>query len=242
MVRRPRQSPEEPHGASGEDSAPIDPNAPARDRIIAALMALVAERSIEEIGFADIAGRAGVSLAELRQEFGSKLAIVAAYVKDIDRKVLAGGDADLAEESPRERLFDVLMRRIEALAPHRAAIRSLMRSARRHVGLALALNSLAVRSQQWMLTAANIDGTGPRGWLRAQGVAFLYARVLRTFVEDEDPGLARTMAALDRALGRSQRWSGHLDDLCSFAPHRCLPRLRRRRQHDADLDEQAMPI
>jgi len=242
MARRPRRNPQEPHGASSEDSAPIDPNAPARDRIIAALMALVAERPIEEIGFADIAGRAGVSLADLRQEFGGKLAILAAYVKDIDRKVLAGGDADLAEEPPRERLFDVLMRRLEALAPHRAAIRSLMRSTRHHVSLALALNSLTVRSQQWMLTAANIDGTGPRGWLRAQGVALLYARVLRTFVDDDDPGLARTMAALDRALGRGQRWSGHLDDLCSFAPHRCLPRLRRRRQHDADLDEQAMPI
>jgi len=155
----------------------VDPNAPARDRIIAALMALVAERSIEEVGFADIAGRAGVSLADLRQEFGGKLAIVAACVKDIDRKVLAGGDADLAEEPPRERLFDVLMRRLEALAPHRTAIKSLMRSARRHPSLALALNSLAVRSQQWMLTAANIDAAGPRGWLRAQGVAFLYARV-----------------------------------------------------------------
>jgi AcrR family transcriptional regulator len=205
-------------------------------------MALVAERSIEEVGFADIAGRAGVSLADLRQEFGGKLAIVAAYVKDIDRRVLAGGDADLAEEPPRERLFDVLMRRLEALAPHRAAIKSLMRSARRHPSLALALNSLAVRSQQWMLTAANIDAAGPRGWLRAQGVAFLYARVLRTFVEDDDPGLARTMAALDRTLGRGQRWSGYLDDLCNFAPHRCLPRLRRRRRDDEELDEQTMPI
>jgi AcrR family transcriptional regulator len=242
MARRPRRNPQEPHGASGEDSAPIDPNAPARDRIIDALMALVAERSIEEVGFADIAGRAGVSLADLRQEFGGKLAIVAAYVKDIDRKVLAGGDADLAEEPPRERLFDVLMRRLEALAPHRAAIKSLMRSARRHPSLALALNSLAVRSQQWMLTAANIDAAGPRGWLRAQGVAFLYARVLRTFVEDDDPGLARTMAALDRTLGRGQRWSGYLDDLCNFAPHRCLPRLRRRRRDDEELDEQTMPI
>jgi AcrR family transcriptional regulator len=242
MARRPRRNPQEPHGASGEDSVPVDPNAPARDRIIAALMALVAERSIEEVGFADIAGRAGVSLADLRQEFGGKLAIVAACVKDIDRKVLAGGDADLAEEPPRERLFDVLMRRLEALAPHRTAIKSLMRSARRHPSLALALNSLAVRSQQWMLTAANIDAAGPRGWLRAQGVAFLYARVLRTFVEDDDPGLARTMAALDRTLGRGQRWSGYLDDLCSFAPHRCLPRLRRRRRDDEELDEQTMPI
>ncbi len=69
--------------------------------------------------------RAGVSLAELRNLFGSTLAILAAQVKETDRAVLAGSDADMAEEPPRERLFDVLMRRIEVLAPHKAAVRSL---------------------------------------------------------------------------------------------------------------------
>ena len=62
---------------------------------------------------------------------------------------------------PRERLFDVLMRRLEILAPHREAVRSLLRSARRNPPLALALNGLAVRSQQWMLTAAGIERIGP---------------------------------------------------------------------------------
>ena len=39
--------------------------------------------------------------------------------------------------------------------------------------------------------------------------------MLRTLVDD-DPGLARTTAALDRALARGQRWVGFLDDLCRF--------------------------
>ena len=88
-------------------------------------MALLAEQPLSDIGFTDIAARAGVSLAELRGEFASPLAILAAHIKEIDRKVLDGGDADMAEEPPRERLFDVLMRRLEALAPHKAAMRSL---------------------------------------------------------------------------------------------------------------------
>ena len=234
MARTPRRP------ASPPPQAPA--GASERERIVEAFMALLGEQPIEQVGFADIAARAGVSLAELRTMFGSKLAILAAYLKEIDRQVLAGIEADMDEEPPRERLFDVLMRRLDALSPHKAAVRSLIRSARRNPGLAFALNGFAVRSQQWMLTAANIDAAGPRGWLRAQGVAFLYARVLRTFVEDDDPGLARTMAALDRTLGRGQRWSGYLDDLCSFAPHRCLPRLRRRRRDDEELDEQTMPI
>ena len=165
MARKPANG-----NQAGHREAPSD-----RDKIIAALLALLAERPIERIGYADIAARAGVSLAVLRGEFASLLAIYAAHVKEIDRKVLAGGDADVAEEPPRERLFDVLMRRLEALAPYKAAIRSLMRSVRRNPGLAVALNGLAVRSQQWMLTAAGINASGPRGMLRAQGTALMFA-------------------------------------------------------------------
>lgn len=206
----------------------------ARERIVDAFMALLAEKRIEEIGFAEIAKRAGVSLSDLRDAFGSTLAILAAYMKAVDRAVLAGGDADMAEEPPRERLFDVLMRRLETLAPHKAAVRSLMRSAARNPGLAFALNGLAVRSQQWMLTAADIGAAGPRGMLRAQGLALMFAQVLRTWVDDDDTGLARTMAALDRALARGQRWSGLLDDLCRIPARACRLRPRRRREDDGD--------
>lgn len=203
-------------------------DSPPRERIIHAFMALLAERRIEEIGYTDIAARAGVSLAVLRSEFGSKLAIIAAHMKEIDRQVLAGGDADMAEEPARERLFDVLMRRLEAMVPYREAIRSLMRSARRNPPLALALNSLAVRSQQWMLAAADISASGPRGMVQAQGLAVLFARVLRTFVRDEDEGLARTMASLDRELGRGQRFLGMLESACRLTPLRCFVRRSRR--------------
>jgi AcrR family transcriptional regulator len=246
MARRPARRPSQrPRPDDGSHNPPLSD----RDKIIRAFFELLAERAFEDIGYADLAARAGVSLATLRREFGSKFPIVGAYVKAIDRKVLAEGDADMAEEPPRERLFDVLMRRLEAMAPDKAAIRSLMRSARRHPTLALAFNGLAVRSQRWMLTAANIDAAGPRGIVRAQGLALLFAGVLRTFVDDEDEGLARTMAALDRALARGQRWSGFLEDLCRFAPRcACIPRVHRRRHDDRDRDidrdlsEEAIPF
>jgi AcrR family transcriptional regulator len=221
-----------------------EPAAPTgeRDGIIAAFLALLAEKPIEQVSLAEIATRAGVSLAQLRGMFGSPLAIVAAHVKETDRAVLAEDFSDMDEESPRERLFDVLMRRLEVLAPHRNAVRSLLRSAGRNPALALALNGLAVRSQKWMLTAAGIGkaaGTsGSRGMIHAQGLALLFASVLRTWVRDDDPGLARTMAALDRALARGQRFSGFLADLCYIPSRLCRLRSRRRRRSD-DSEESA---
>jgi len=200
-----------------------------RDRAVDALMALLTEHPLEEIGLAEVAGRAGLKLSQLRAEFGSVLAILAAHVKDIDQTVLEGGDANMVEESPRERLFDVLMRRLDALAPFKEAVRSIMLSARRNPGLALALNAMAVRSQHWMLEAAGIGSTGPRGSIRAQGAALMFARVLSVWVDDEEESLDRTMAALDRGLAGAERWAGFINDLCAI-PNCILRRPRRRRR------------
>jgi AcrR family transcriptional regulator len=203
-------------------------------------MNLLAETPIERIGMADVAERAGVSLADLRAEFASTLAILAAHVKALDRAVLAGGGADMADESPRERLFDVLMRRIELLAPHKEAVRSLIRSARCNPGLALALNALTVNSQQWMLTAAGIGASGPKGMLRAQGLALMFANVLRTWVDDDDAGLAATLAALDRELARGQRLAGMLDDVCRLPERvRQFTRGQQRRRRGREAREAA---
>jgi AcrR family transcriptional regulator len=221
------------------DDTPAQPTGNDRDRIVAAFMALLAEKSFERIDLSEIAARAGVSLGAMRAEFPSTLAIYAAHVKALDRAVLDGGEGDMAEEPPRERLFDVLMRRIETMAPYREATRSLLKSVARNPGLAFALNGLAVRSQSWMLTAADIDAAGPRGMVRAQGLAMLFASVLRTWVDDEDEGLARTLAALDRALDRGQRMSGMLDDVCRFRPPGFLCRRRRRTRHDQEEAEAA---
>jgi AcrR family transcriptional regulator len=226
MARKPARNP--------PPTPPAGAAKPARERIIEAFMTLLAQQSFEEIGLAAIAREAGVSLAELRQIFASPGAILAAQMKEIDRQVLAGGDPELAEESARERLFDVIMRRLDLLEPYKDAVRSLIRSARRSPALAVGLNSLAVRSQQWMLAAAGINSAGTRGMLRAQGLAVLYASVLRTWINDDDEGHARTMAALDRALARGQRWSGFLDDVCRIP--RSFARARRRRSRDSDTD------
>jgi AcrR family transcriptional regulator len=212
-----------------------------REKAIEAFMALLAIQRFEQIGLAEVAARAGLKLSELRAEFGSTIAMLGAHIKQIDRKVLDAGDLKMDEDPPRERLFEVLMRRLEALAPYKDAVRSLMRSAARNPGLALALNAMAVRSQTWMLTAAGIGTAGPRGGLRAQGAAMLFGRVLAVWVDDETAELDRTMAALDRGLASAERWSGFMDDLFCIPAMLCrgLPRGRRARNFDGGVEADA---
>ena len=47
--------------------------------------------------------------------------------------------------------------------------------------------------------------TAQSGALRVPGLGMVYASVFGTWLEDDDPGLARTMAALDRRLRRGER-------------------------------------
>ena len=208
-----------------------------RRKIIEAFLTLLAEQPIERIGLGDIAKTAAVSLADLREEFSSVMAILSAHMKEIDRQVLASDMSDMGDEPVREKLFDILMRRLEAHAPHKAAIRSLMKSSLRNPPLALALNSFAARSMSWMMTAAGISTAGPRGIIRAQALTLFYARVVATWAEDEDPGLAKTMSVLDRELARGQQWSGMLDTLLAIPERLQSGRWRARRTRDAKPDD-----
>jgi AcrR family transcriptional regulator len=207
-------------------------DAQAREKILGAFLTLLAEKRFERIELSEVARLANVSLADLRGEFGSTFDIVASFMRETDKKVLSGGeqltlDPELADQSARDRLFDVLMRRFEALAPHREAVRSLYRSARTNPQLAMGLNKLAVRSQQWMLSSAGIGSSGMIGGMRAQALAGFFARAMQTWLDDEDPGLARTMASLDRQLATAERLAGFAREMCRFVPG-CRPRRSHR--------------
>lgn len=237
-ARKSRASSSRAKRAPTEDASHDGPRATGntdREKIIDALRLLLAETRFERIGLSDIARESGLSLAAMRGEFSSTMGILAAHIKEIDKAVLADNDADMADEPARERLFDVLMRRIEAMTPYKEATRSLLRSVRRNPPLAFAVNGLAVRSQQWMLTAAGIKAAGPMGMIRAQGLAVIFGRVIETWLDDDDEDAARTMAALDRALTRGERWAMFLDDVSHCLPPR-LPR-RRHRRDDYEDDE-----
>jgi AcrR family transcriptional regulator len=179
------------------------PKSDPRERIVDATMALAAERDWPTIELGDIAHRAEISLADLRDAFPSKDAILGGFTRMIDRKVLDGTRDELAGEPAKDRLFDVLMRRIDALAPYKAALRRLRASMARDPLTLAALNSAAVNSHRYMLAAANIPTSDTFGHLKAQGLAFAFARVVDGWLrEEDDPELSKTMAALDRALTR----------------------------------------
>jgi AcrR family transcriptional regulator len=185
----------------------------ARERIVDALMALVAERRFEEIAIRDICAAAKISLADFRDAFPSKGAVLAGFAKRIDRAALSRDNEESAAEAPRERLFDALMRRLDAMAPYRESLREIAAWLRRDPLAALAINPSMINSMRFMLEAAGIDSEGLAGAITLQGLAFAWARVIAVWLDDSEPGLDKTMAELDRELTRGERAVAGLERL-----------------------------
>lgn len=183
-----------------------------REKTIDALMELAAEKPWVDISLSEVAGRAELSLAQLRDAFPSKGAILGGFSRRIDRIVLDGTTEDLAGESAKDRLFDVLMRRFDALKPYKAALDNIEAWAVRDPLALVELNRLAVNSMRYMLEAAGVSSEGPLGPVKLQGLVVAWTRTLRVWLADESANSARTMSALDKALERGRVWSERLDE------------------------------
>lgn len=225
------------------------PKLPPREAAVEALMRLAAEQPWNDIEVSDIAREAGLTLAELRDLFPSKGAVLGGLTRIIDRKVLEGDLTGLEEEPSRERLFDVLMRRLDAMEPYKPALRRIAYALRGEPLSMLALNGVMLNSHRYMLAAAGIDTEGSLGQLKLQGVVIAFARVTQVWLDDDDPALARTMARLDKEIRNGERIMERAEDVRRLtAPLRAIGRSflerrpRERRSRDGDETDPAAAI
>lgn len=238
MARKPAS----PKPAAAKPAAAETPkkSGDPRRAAVEALMHLAAGQPYDSIGLADIARESGLSLADLRDYFPSKGAMLAGLMRIIDRQVLEGATADMAGESAHDRVLDVMMRRFDALEPYREGMRSVAKAVRTDPALALALNQAALNSWRYMLESAGIETQGALGALKTQGAVLVFSRAFNVWIDDE-ADLARTMAALDRELKRGEQILGAADGLHRLAaPFRGFARAvceRRRSRHDHRPDE-----
>ncbi len=196
-----RASPHVPGGAA-------PPPASERDRIVDAALSLIAERGWRDLSLTSIAAEAGLPLVALYRCYPSKIAILCGFFRRIDETVLATPVEPEEGERPRDRVFDLLMRRFDALGPHKPALEVLGRELPRDPASALAAGNRLLRSMSWMLEAAGISPTGLSGILAVKLTAAAYMATMRTWLRDDSPDLGPTMAALDRRLRGIERWFG----------------------------------
>ena len=178
------------------------------EKIAIAAVQLAATRGWRSLGLAEIAAEAGVTLADLAGCYGSRPQILDGFERMVDRMMLAGASAGDTGEAQRDRLFDIIMARLEALQPYRDGLRRIARELPMDPPSGFVLTCALPRSVAWMYAAAGIKIGGAVMPLRLATLGAAYFGTLRAWFEDESPDLAKTMAALDRRLDRSQRVLG----------------------------------
>ena len=178
-----------------------------REKIVTETLALAAEKGWPSVNMRDIADKSGLKLHELYEYVEDRTDILAAYGRMIDKQALENCGTITDNTSPRDHLFDMLMERFDMLNENRAAVLSILQSFRCDPKQAVIGLPHIGKSMTRMLEAAAIDTTGLRGAATVTALCALYLKTLRTWVNDDSPDMARTMAELDKNLGRAERWA-----------------------------------
>jgi AcrR family transcriptional regulator len=174
------------------------------ETLIAALWRVIATHGWPGLSMRRLAAEAGVEAATLRERFPTRLDVLLLHGRMMDQAVLAGtipGQGGTA----RDRIFDVLMRRLDAMQPHREGILRLFEDMRRDPALALALAPHIGIAMRWMLEAAEVEAKSCEARLLALGLAGVWLATIRAWARDDSPDMGATMAALDSALDRAER-------------------------------------
>lgn len=194
-------------------------------KIITAALDLAASPGWHDVSLRDIAEAAGCTLADVMERFAGKDEVVAAFRAAVDRAMLAGAGDIEREQSSRDAVFEVIMSRFDLMAPYRAGLKSIVRSPAGGLAAALPPDPQAVRTalatQNKILQAAGINAAGTPALVRQLGLARVYAQVFRIWLDDDDSGMARTMAALDRRLRQGEQTLRAIDDVARTGERVC---------------------
>ena len=179
------------------------------DRLVKAALGLVAEQGWRDLTLSSVATAADVPLAVLYRHFPTKTALLTGIWKMVDMTALAG-ESD-PDEPARDRLFDVMMRRFDAMQEDREGFVALLRDLRFDpLGLVVQIPK-AELSMRWVLEAAGMPVSGVMGELRVRGLTIVYLFALRAWMHDDSADMARTMKELDSRLRQAEQVANTVD-------------------------------
>ncbi len=177
--------------------------------LLAEAFATIAAEGWSRFSVARAARSAGLSLERARLRFPTRGAVLIRFGRLADAAALAGAPE---EGAVRDRLFEMMMRRLDVLQAHRAGVIALLRHLPLAPPLAALLGCASLTSMGWLLEAAGVSARGPLGRLRAKGLLGVWLWTVRAWMGDESRDLSATMAALDTALARAERASRWVPD------------------------------
>lgn len=188
------------------------------DKLVDAALELAATQHWKNISLAKIAAHAGVPIGEALLNHSSRLNILYAISDRIDVTVMLSLEDDPLDGTTKDMLFDVLMRRFDVMADHRAAMASISADLRRDPLSAACLGKRFLKSMALSLQAAEVSTEGCSGALKTKVLGAIHLNAFKTWLKDEDQGLSQTMSTLDKDLSRAESFVGRTSKVETGTP------------------------
>ena len=189
--------------------------------VITAAFDLAIRTGWNEISLRDIADAAERPLSEVMTRFSDKDDVMKRFTEEVDRTMLAAAGDIEREQSARDAVFEAIMMRFDAMAPYRAALRAIAKDRTKTFPSLPQSACVSLATQNKILQAAGISASGTPALVRRIGLAQIYSQVFRVWLDDEDTGMAKTMAALDRRLRQGERSLRTIDDVARSSMRMC---------------------
>lgn len=180
-----------------------------KGRMIEVMLAVVAAKGWAAFKHSDVARRCKIKTADTEKEFPEKVDFLKGLAEYIDCKTSAaiGNDDFSVDESPRDRLFAVMMERFDVLQDNRDGIVAILKGLRKEPRDAAKSLPHLGDSMKTMLELAGVESS----LLQVIGLTVIYVATLCSWVNDETPDMTKTMATLDKRLQQAESLMGFIN-------------------------------
>ena len=185
-------------------------DATIRRDLARAALAIATASAWRTLTLLDLARASGRPVSDF---YGASMGEAVDCVEEAFDRAISGDLETLdASQTVRDRLFDLIMKRFEAMEPHRAAILAMEAGVDRDPILLAAPHQRHVRCARWVLALAGLEADGMTGNARAQGLGVIIGQARGAWRGDDAGDFTKTMASLDKNLRRAEemfgRWAG----------------------------------
>jgi ubiquinone biosynthesis protein COQ9 len=166
-------------------------------KVFRTTFATVAERGLAKTRLSALARDLKIPLKNMHAHYGTVDGIIAAFLDHVDGEMVKNVSAGTVK---RDLYFDMMMARFDALQPYRDGVVRALKDVGQHP---LLLATLLARWNRSLSLMLDIAGDSPVYPVKKIGLAGVYLAALKAWVGDDSPDMAKTMAALDRALAKA---------------------------------------
>ena len=173
------------------------------ERIIAATLKLAKFNSWKNISMKIISEEAKIPLSEIIKILPTKTAILIEFNRLVDKRLSENNHNNEETANSRDLLFELLMERFDILNENKEALVNIMKSIAKEspvTGIIGIISSL--QSITRIMEICAIPNRGLLGKFRLKAVFAIYLKAMYCWLEDDTPGLSKTMADLDKSLTR----------------------------------------